>query len=63
MLEPNNKIIHTILQPHEEVKISCHVQTDNKKVFIYENYKHKVESTTAASTQIKWRRYSLPMKR
>jgi hypothetical protein len=25
MLEPNNKIIHPILQPHEEAKISCHV--------------------------------------
>ena len=23
MLEPNNKTIHTILQAHEEVKLSC----------------------------------------
>jgi len=25
MLEPNNKTIHTILQPLKEVKLSCHV--------------------------------------
>jgi len=25
MLEPNNKTIHTILQPPKEVKLSCHV--------------------------------------
>jgi len=34
MLEPNNKTIHTILQPHEEVKLSCHVfPAVNGKVF------------------------------
>jgi len=25
MLEPNNKTIHTILQPLKEVNLSCHV--------------------------------------
>ena len=25
MLEPNNKTIHTILQPLKEVSLSCHV--------------------------------------
>jgi hypothetical protein len=33
MLEPTNKIIHPILQPHEEVKLSCHVPETKPKIF------------------------------